>query len=182
MLNLRLKANGVQPEYGSFKQNETMTMYKFFQTFILLALLTACANNPFIQSLSPQVSLADFRVTRMGLLEQNYLLRLRLKNPNSIPLPIMGMDYQLYLNDQEFAKGTNKQSLTIPALGENFLDIEVTSNLMRTIGQWSDWAKVFKREFNYRLSGNINLMAGAPPIPFEYQGKIPLLRGNFEDK
>ncbi len=147
-------------------------MYKFFQTFILLALLTACANNSFIQTLSPQVSLADFRVTKMGLLEQNYLLRLRLKNPNSFPLPIMGMDYQLYLNDQEFAKGTNKQSLTIPAMGENLLDIEVTSNLMRTIG--SDWTKMFKREFNYRLSGHINIMAGAPPIPFEYQGKIPL--------
>jgi len=152
-----------------------MTMYKFFQTFILLALLTACANNPFIQTLSPQVSLADFRVTKMGLLEQNYRLRLRLKNPNSFPLPIMGMDYQLYLNDQEFAKGTNKQSLTIPAMGENLLDIEVTSNLMRTIG-----SKMFKRKFNYRLSGNINIMAGAPPIPFEYQGKIPLSRGNFK--
>jgi len=155
-------------------------MYKFFLTLIFFALLTACANNPLIQTLSPQVSLADFRVTKMGLFEQNYLLRLRFKNPNSFPLPIVGMDYQLYLNEHEFAKGANRQSLTIPALGENFLDIEVTSNLMRTIGQLSDWAKLFKRDFSYRLSGNINIMAGAPPIPFEYRDKIPLSRGNFK--
>jgi LEA14-like dessication related protein len=151
-------------------------MYKFFQAFILLGLLTACAHNAIIQTLSPQISLADFRIAKMGLLEQNYRIRLRIKNPNSFPLPIMGMTYQLHLNDQEFAKGANKQSLTIPALGENFLDIEVTSNLMRTIGEWSDWAKVFKRHFNYRLSGSVNIMEGAPSIPFEYQGKIPLGR------
>jgi len=85
-------------------------------------------------------------------------LRLRVKNPNSFPLPINHLNYQLHINDQEFTKGTSNQAVTIPASGEEFLDLEVASNLMRIIGQWSDLKTVLNQDFNYRLSGNINVI------------------------
>jgi len=152
-------------------------MYKYFQPWfamILVGLLAACANLP-LQPVSPQVSLADFRIKDLGLLSQNYQLRLRVKNPNSFPLPINRLDYQLHINDQEFTKGMTNQAVTIPASGEEFLDLEVASNLMRIIGQWSDLKTVLNQDFNYRLSGNVNVMEGVPQLPFEHKGSVPLL-------
>jgi len=154
-------------------------MYKFLQPIILLlflALLAACANSP-LKTISPQVSLTDFRLVNMGLLEQKYRLRLSLKNPNPFPLPIASLNYQLNINDQEFTKGVSNQAITVPASGEEFLDIDVASNLMRIVGQLSGLKSLLNRNFNYNLAGGISVMEGAPQIPFEYKGDISLLWG-----
>lgn len=151
-------------------------MHKFLPQvsfFILVGLLTACANMP-MQPTSPQVSLTEFKLVKLGLTEQNYRLRLNLKNPNPFPLPIQSLNYQLHINDKEFAHGTNTPSITIPASGEEFLDIDVISNLMRTIGQWGDLKSLLNQKFNYRLSGGVSMVGGMPEIPFEYEGNIPL--------
>jgi len=149
---------------------------------IVIGLLAACVNNPIInvmKTLSPKVTLADFRILNMGLLEQNYQLQLRIKNPNSFALPIAGLNYQLDINDQEFASGTSNEAITIPATGEKLLNLKFTSNLMRIVENWTDWATIFERNFKYRLSGDMSLVSGTMPLPFEYKGEIPLLQGKI---
>jgi len=157
-------------------------MYKFqWSTLVLIviALVTACANNFPIQTVAPEVSLADFRLLDLGVTEQNYLVRLSLKNPNPFPLPLSSMNYQIHLNDKEFARGENNEAVTIPAAGEEFLDLKVSTNLLKMANGWPNWQALLKQQFNYRISGGVNLMQGAQiQIPFEYQGEIPLLRGN----
>ncbi len=158
-------------------------MNKLFRIIVLLLsvmLLAACAGGSPLQSLSPQVSLADFKLVNLGLLEQKYQLRLHLKNPNPIPLPIAGLNYKLDINGQEFTNGVSNQAITIPASGEEYLDIDVASNLMRIIGQWSDLQTLLNRNFNYQLTGGLNVMEGAPQIPFEYKGDISLLWGGAD--
>ena len=156
-------------------------MYKFFQQTLLvffILLITACANLPIpLQPATPQVSLTDFKLVKMGLFEQNYRLRLRIKNPNPFALPIAGMNYQLDINDKKFARGTNNKSIIIPASGEEFVEIDVASSLMGIVEDWQDWKSVFKRRFNYKLSGDVNVREGGQPMPFEYKGDVPLLWG-----
>ena len=151
---------------------------KYFRQWILIiivGILAGCANLP-LQPISPQVSLADFRLVNLGLIEQNYLLKLHLKNPNPFPLPINSLNYQLQINDQIFAKGMSNKAVSIPASGEEFFVLQVASNLMRTIGQFSDLKTLLNRNFNYRLSGNVNVIdSGLFQLPFEYQGEVPLL-------
>ena len=144
--------------------------------FILVILLAGCAGIP-IQPVSPQISLADFKIKNLGLFEQNYLLRLRLKNPNPFPLPITSLNYQLHINDKEFTRGVSNQAITLPASGEEFLDIEVVSNLMRIIEEWRDWKTVLDRNFNYQLAGGVSVLDWAPQIPFEYKGDVKLSWG-----
>jgi LEA14-like dessication related protein len=145
-----------------------------------IGLLAACVNNPIIdvmKTLSPKVTVADFRILNMGLLEQNYMLQLRIKNPNSFSLPIAGLNYRLDINEQEFASGTSNEAITIPATGEKLLNLKFTSNLMRIVEKWTDWATIFEHNFKYRISGDMNLVTGVAPLPFEYKGEIPLVRG-----
>jgi LEA14-like dessication related protein len=153
--------------------------YKFYKvgiSLILLSVLTACANMP-LQQLTPKVRLTDFRVMKLGLTEQSYKLKLSLNNPNPFPLPLIGMDYKLLLNDKEFTQGSTNQPLTIAALGEQTIEINVVSNLMKIIGEWHDISSVFNRQLNYRLLGNMNVVNSEFKIPFEYRGDIPISNG-----
>jgi len=155
-------------------------MPKIFQQtilFVFLGLLTACANlsNLPIQAVAPEVSLADFSVAEMGFSEQTYRLKLRLHNPNPFPLPLSGMNYQLYLNDKEFTRGESTDAISIPAMGEEFLELDVKGNLMSMIGGLQDLQSVFNRVLNYRVMGGVNVIKGAPlQMPFEYKGEISL--------
>jgi len=146
--------------------------------FLIVSLLSGCVGMPVMQTISPQISIADFKVKNLGFLEQNYQLRLQIKNPNPIPLPISGMDYKLFLNDKEFTHGETSQGITIPASGEDFLDIEVKSNLMKVVEDWKnfdDWNSLFNRDFNYQLKGNVSLMEGTPSLPFDKTGEVSLV-------
>jgi LEA14-like dessication related protein len=148
-------------------------MYKNLQAFILLiliGLLTACAGIPLTEPEAPKVSVACLRLVKAKLSEQTYRLRLRFKNPNSFPLPIAGMNFHLYINDKKFTSGMSKQSMTIPAFGEQFLDIEIVSNLMDIVEGLQDWKRTLKNsKLNYRLVGSVRIMGWAPQIPFEHE-------------
>ncbi len=151
-----------------FKISRYYTIYS-----LILVTLTACAGLPF-QALAPQVSIADFRIANIGILEQNYILKLRLRNPNPFPLPINRLDYTLFLNDKEFTKGNSLQPLTLAAAGENTLELNITSNLWKIVEQWQNWTSSFSRQFNYRLSGGVNVLNSTVQIPFEYKGDVTL--------
>jgi len=151
-------------------------LYKVGITLILLSVLTACANMP-LQPQSPKVRLTDFRIMKFGFTEQNYKLKLTLNNPNPFPLPLIGMDYKLLLNNKEFTQGSTNQALTIAALGEQVIEINVVSNLMKIIGEWHDISSIFNRKLDYRLLGSMNMVNSALKIPFEYRGDIPISNG-----
>jgi LEA14-like dessication related protein len=153
-------------------------MNPFFRDYwlyplILSGLLTACAGMP-LQPFAPQISVTNFSIAEIGLLEQNFLLQLHLKNPNPFPLPITNLDYVLYLNDQEFTRGLTEQAIMLPALGEAALDLKIVSNLWRIVEQWRNWQSSFSRQFNYRLTGGVNVVNGAAKIPYEYKGSVTL--------
>jgi LEA14-like dessication related protein len=154
-------------------------MYKFFRLSVFLFLVsffTACANLP-IQAIAPEVSIADFGIVNMGITEQTYRIKLRLQNSNPFPLPINGLNYQLYLNDKEFTRGESNKAISIPAMGEEFLELDVNGNLMTMIGGLQDLQSIFSRVLNYRVEGGINVVKGAPlEMPFEYKGEISLKR------
>ncbi|MDM8564187.1 LEA type 2 family protein [Candidatus Halobeggiatoa sp. HSG11] len=150
-------------------------LFKFSTSLIIIGILTACGNMP-LKTFTPEVSLQGFKLMNLGLLKQDYRLKLQLKNPNPVPIPINGLNYKLELNGQEFTNGSSDKSVTIPANGEEFLEIDVTSNLLSTIGQFKDLKSLLNRNFEYNLSGDINVIDGTTAIPFTYKGDISLLR------
>jgi LEA14-like dessication related protein len=149
--------------------------------FLLLLSLSACgtgsANNPFaaLKPIAPEISLKNFDLIKMGLSEQTYRLRLLIKNPNAFPLPIQTLNYQLFLNNKSFAKGVNNKAITIPAVGEGYVETDVSSNLADIITGWQEWFSLAKRSLDYRISGDVGVSSFAIPIPFQYSDKVDLL-------
>jgi LEA14-like dessication related protein len=122
----------------------------------------------------PRVSLSGLEPEEFGLFEQRYLLRLRVQNPNDVELPIAGMDFHLYLNDEEFASGVSDQEVTVPAFGERLVEARVTSSLSGIIGQLRRMSRAESQTFSYRLAGNVKLLNRSMKYPFDYRGEIDL--------
>ena len=102
---------------------------------VLVALLLGgCAGlQPYAET--PRVSLVSIKPLDMQMLEQRFVLELRIMNPNSAAIPVSGLSYALEINQREFAYGVSQQAVTIPPYGEALLQVEVVSNLLNVMRQ-----------------------------------------------
>lgn len=139
-----------------------------------MAVFAACTGSP--QPLTPpHVSLTNLRLVEMTLLEQRYALTLRIQNPNPVSLPIVGMDFRLNLNEAEFARGVNAESVTIPAYGEELLDVVVTSNFVGIIGELAVQGDPGD-QLRYELVGHVSVVGHPDRVQFSYEGALSAAR------
>ena len=81
------------------------------------------------------VTLADIRPAQIGLLEQEYAIKIRVQNPNNADIHIEGLSYQIDLNGKPFAKGVSRQSTSVRGFGEVVLDATAVGNLGAIMNQ-----------------------------------------------
>jgi LEA14-like dessication related protein len=137
----------------------------------MLALLTGCAgSSPHMEPLS--VTLSDIQPGQMGLLEQEYLIKIRVQNPNNVEIPVTGLSYRIELNGKSFAKGVSKQDVTVPAFGEVLLDATAVGGLSGIITQIAQFQKGVPDKVSYRLSGK--LASTSSSYPFDVVDNIEL--------
>ena len=144
---------------------------RYFQVACIVALLTACAGMGKYRE-SPRVSLVSIEPLDMTLLEQRYALELRILNPNTVDIPVSGLDYSIEINRREFAYGVSRQAVTIPAHGEAVLEVEVVSTLLGMLRQLQTLQQEKSQVLDYRLSGKISLADSPLRLPFDYSGEL----------
>ena len=101
---------------------------------LILLILSGCAQI-LTDIKTPQISLVSIVPVELSLFEQRFDLRLRVQNPNSVELPIRGMQYFLQLNGGDFAQGVTNQEINIPEYGEQVVTVPVTTNLSFVFNQ-----------------------------------------------
>jgi LEA14-like dessication related protein len=99
----------------------------------------------------PYVSLVNMNILQIGIFEQRFLLQLRIQNPNDFALSISGMKYTLMINEKDFARGVNRQSVNLPAYGEEIVDVEVVSDLGNLLNQIRELGTGQKQTLSFRL-------------------------------
>lgn len=150
---------------------------RFFIIFLTLLALSGCAGqNGFtgFKVVAPEVSLSNFKMVEMGLQKQTYRIKLLIKNSNSFALPIQSLNYKLFINKQSFATGKSNKAVTIPALGEGYLETDVSSNLADVIEGWQQWFSLAKRSLDYKITGDVGVSSYAFAIPFQHSDTVDL--------
>lgn len=122
----------------------------------------------------PEVSLANINILSGGHAEQRYRLQLRLQNPNDFALAMKGLKYQIYINDEVFARGMNRDSVTIPPFSEALVDVEGISIPSTIVDRLLEPENQGNGKIQYRLSGSARLANQPLSIPFEHQGELRL--------
>ena len=122
----------------------------------------------------PEVSVANIRLLDGNLLEQRFLLTLRVMNPNTSEIAIEGLTFKVDLNGQPFAKGVGNQPVVVPRLGEAMVDVTATTGLGGLLRQF----KAFKgrEKVDYRISGRL-VTGSFGGIDFDQTGEVELPKG-----
>jgi LEA14-like dessication related protein len=121
---------------------------------------------------APGVTLNNLQALDMTVFEQRYAVTLRVQNPNPVPLPISGMNFQLDINDTELGRGVTNEAVMVPAYGEALVKINLVSNLMRVFNQIRALESGKSQSLRYRLSGGLSVSNRMGKLPFDYRGEF----------
>jgi LEA14-like dessication related protein len=123
---------------------------------------------------TPEVSFVGLKAIEASMFEQRLEVRMKVRNPNAIELPVNGLDVDVELAGEPFAHGVSAREFVVPAGGEAEFDMLVTANaasaLLKIAGsdRKSD-------EIGYRLKGKLSTKVGLlRTIPFEESGTLPI--------
>jgi len=146
---------------------------KLKHILILLALLLpACATPKLV---APELQAAGLALQSVGLFQQEFLVTLRVYNPNTVPLPIENIRYQLDLGGTRFAEGETAVAFTIPSHESRDFDVRLRTDLLSNLQTLNDWLSGSTRALEYRLAGEVSVdLPFVRPMPFSQSGSIPL--------
>jgi LEA14-like dessication related protein len=126
-------------------------------------------------SKAPEISLAGIDLLGFGLVEQRFVLRLAIRNPNDVELSVKDLSFELELDGNHFAKGSSETPLLVPQHGEAVLEVVSVSRLASVLKLMRDARKEGRERLVFRMYGSAEV-AGLGRLPFERKGEIPVLR------
>ncbi len=124
---------------------------------------------------TPEVTFVGIRAVEASLFEQKLEVRLRVLNPNTIELPVNGLDMDVELAGEPFATGVTAREFVVPAHGEAEFDMIVTANAATALLKIAGADRKSREEIGYRLKGRLSTKLGLlRSIPFEESGTLPI--------
>jgi LEA14-like dessication related protein len=153
----------------------SLTMRRSMSTLLIAvaSLLAACALAPGRDPL--QVNVAGIESLSGEGFEFRMLVKLRVQNPNDVPVEYDGVYLRLDVLDKTFATGVSDERGNVPRFGEAIIAVPVTVstlNLARQVLGMVSGGKPPER-IHYRLEGKLNGPAFAS-TRFESQGELTL--------
>ncbi|MET0062875.1 MAG: LEA type 2 family protein [Candidatus Thiodiazotropha endolucinida] len=141
---------------------------------LLLQILSGCAS---LQSQEERirVTIADLKPLESTLMEQRYLVKIRLQNRSKEELNIDGMSFDLDLNGKRFASGVSNQETTVQGFSESILEVKLSSTVFGLIKQFGALQDRQNGTFDYQISGSLSTPDSMLSLPFNEKGEINLL-------
>jgi LEA14-like dessication related protein len=141
---------------------------------ILLLILSGCAALQ-TQEERVRVTIVDLRPLESTLMEQRYLVKIRLQNRAKEALTIDGMSFDLDLNGKRFASGVSDEETTVPGFSESILEVKLSSTVFGLIKQFSALQERQSGTLDYQISGSLSTPNSLLALPFNEKGEVNLL-------
>jgi len=139
----------------------------------MAALVTGCVGQPSL--VAPELEAAGVRLQSVGLLQQQFLVTLRVYNPNTIPLPIKHIEYRLDLGGNKMAQGESAVAFSIPSHESKEFDLRMRTDLLSSFRSLQTWLSGSPGDIEYEISGKVKVdFPFVRAFPFEQKGRIPL--------
>ena len=144
-----------------------------FIAMLFLCTLAACATLGNYEE-RVRVTITDMMPLESTLMEQRYLIKLRIQNRSNQPLVINGVSFEMSLNGKAFASGVGNQNVTAPAYGEAMIEVKASSTIFGLIRQIRSIPELETKPFQYEISGNLSTTDDFFRIPYNESGEIDL--------
>ncbi|OWY39205.1 hypothetical protein CEK28_10065 [Xenophilus sp. AP218F] len=144
-----------------------------FAAVMLALLLGACST---LDYKKPQISVSDIQPGKTTLFEQNFDLTLRVKNPNDVALKAKGLQFDLNVGGERLGSGVSGKPLSIPAMGEGLVSLQLTTSLPAWLRQLGNLSRN-DGKIAYEIQGRFLGVPGLGDVPFKSGGEWALPGG-----
>jgi len=148
------------------------TMVRNGLKIVIALALSACAA---MQPRDPvQVTVAGLESLPAEGLEVRMLVKLRVQNPNDVPIEYNGVFVKLDVLDQSFATGVSDERGSVPRFGESVISVPITVSVLRIAAQGVGLLGGGSRDkVTYSLEGKLG-GSGFTSTRFQAQGQLTL--------
>lgn len=122
----------------------------------------------------PEVTLSSVALRGVTLLEQEWELTLRARNPNDFPLTLRSLDYRIFIEDAPFGRGLTGNAVTVPAMGDALITTRVVTSLFDTLRQFQALDLATGAPVRYRIEGHAQLGNSPLKLKFDHDGAVTL--------
>lgn len=122
----------------------------------------------------PTLKVTSISLGKTSALSQGFNIGLLVTNPNSVDLPVNGMNYALSLNGQKIVTGADNQIPTLPAYSDTPITINATADIM-SVARLLKSLSVNSDVLNYELAGKMGLSGWRLPIKISQTGEVSLV-------
>lgn len=142
---------------------------------LALLALTGCATMAAYLE-PPTVRLLAVELLDSSLTRQSFRVTLELTNPNSLPVPVRAMNYDVKLLGESFASGGLQSPFTLPAGGSETVKVDVAMDTLATLGNLTRALRGAASAIDYQVNGTLQVdLPFAKPIPVTHSGQVPLM-------
>jgi LEA14-like dessication related protein len=114
-------------------------------------------------------------------LELRMLVKLRIQNPNDLPLEFNGVSVRLDVQGKRFATGVSDAAGSVPRFGETIVSVPVSIPVLRIARQAIDaMAHEYRGKLTYEMTGRLAGPAFAS-VHFSSKGEFALPDDLFDD-
>jgi LEA14-like dessication related protein len=161
-----------------------MPSFPLRATFVaLLATLASCASlGP--KLVAPELSLLGIQIMSADMFSQQFMVRVKVENPNDLEVAVSGLEYEIFLMGDSFAEGASESSFVLPAKGEAEFDMIVKTNFVSSLGRLVSRTGGGKLEnVPYQVTGKLMLEKGVMrTIPFSHAGTVDFTKAKEKMK
>jgi len=139
---------------------------------LFVVLLGACATSENV--VPPKVNLVNIYPGKsLGLFEQQFVVQLRVSNPNNFDIPLDGLSFDMTVNGSHFATGLSNTPVTIPRLSSAVVSVNASASSFDLFRQILNVAE--SGSVDYKIVGTALLQSVLRgPVPFERAGTLNL--------
>ena len=138
----------------------------------LAFVLLLCAAGCVPQFERPNLIVTGIEMRGGNFLQQNFLVKFQVQNPNERALPVSGLHAELSVAGERIASGVSNRSFVVPPMGQSEFDMTITANvalaLLKLANQSGD-------SIDYQLTGAASLdLPFMHDLPFHQTGSLSL--------
>jgi LEA14-like dessication related protein len=123
----------------------------------------------------PVLSVAGIELVGGNLLQQNFLVKFMVQNPNDRALPVTSLHAELNVLGERVASGVSNRAFVVPAQGTSEFDMTISANLALVLFKLKENTDKHSDDIDYELTGAANIdLPFLREVPFQQRGAFSL--------
>jgi LEA14-like dessication related protein len=123
----------------------------------------------------PTVTVVGIELRSGNLLQQSFAVKLHVQNPNTQALPVRDVHFNLSVEGEPVAEGSNERAFVVPARGEVDFDVNIRANLAVVILKLAGKRQEHADSLSYEVRGAARVdLPFVNDIAFHQSGSVPL--------